>query len=193
MNSIHAFDAFERQSSNSLLPTTLFLTFMAVGYSLFYIKNKLEVLAKEKKDIDEEEVIEEDVYQSWSGAFADGEDSLLVTLVRQKVHTKKKNTLWVDWDETSDSSVITRNFYLGNTNPTFSWSLEKRESDTKAVAKDTMVDGWESVILIHLSAFVKEVDSSNEMNEFLKELLEQEKIEWQKTLLTKQQMEALFN
>jgi hypothetical protein len=193
MNSIHPLHIVERESSSTLLPTTLLLTFMAVGYSLFYIKNRLEALSNQKKDVDEEDVIEEEVYQSWSGAFADGQDSLLVTLVREKIHTKKKNTIWVDWDGTTDSSVITRNFYLGNTNPSFSWSFEKRESDTKAIAKDTMIDGWESVIQIHLSGFVKEEKTSDEMNAYLKELVEQEKIEWQKTLLTKQEVRTLFN
>lgn len=192
MNSIHALKLVESDSRSLLMPTTVFLTFMAIGYSLVYIKQKLEDLTAKKKDIDKDDVIEDDVYQCWSGAFADGHDSVLVTIVREKIHSKKKNTDWVDWDGSSDSSVITRNFYLGNADPSFSWSVEKRDNDTKVTARDTMIDGWESVIQIQLTGFVQEETSSDEMNLFLKELVDHEKLEWQKTLLTKREVQTLF-
>lgn len=193
MNSIHPAQRFEMESSSSLLPTTLFLTFMAVGYSLFYMKKKLDELTVQKKDIDEEDSVEPDVYQSWSGTYADGEDSLIITIVREKIHPKKKNIAWMDWDGTTDSSVISRNFYLGNSDPSFIWSLEKRDFDTKAWVSETMIDGWESVVRMKLTAFMRDEISSERMNVYLKSWIENEKIDWQKTLLTKQEFEAIFN
>jgi hypothetical protein len=169
------------------------LSFMAVGYGLFILKKKIDSLDLTKKDLDEEDIVEDGVYQAWSGAFADGENSLLITLVRQKVCTKKANTTWIDWDGTEDSSVINRNFYLGNSDPSFSWTIETRESDTKAIVKETLTDGWNSVIQIKLEAFVKEFQSDTNMNHYLKKLVEEGRIEWQKTLITKREFREEFN
>ena len=182
-----------QQSSNALLSTSFMLSFMAVGYGLYILKKKVDTLDLTKKDFDEEDIIEEGIYQAWSGAFADGENSLLITLVRQKVCTKKANTSWVDWDGTEDSSVVTRNFYLGNSDPSFSWTIETRESDTKATVRETLIDGWNSVIQIKLEGFLKDYTPDTSMNSYLKKLVNENRIEWQKTLFSKRDFEEAFN
>ncbi len=182
-----------QHSSNALLSTSLMLSFMAVACGLFILKKKIDTLDLTKKDMDEEDIVEDGVYQAWSGAFADGENSLLITLVRQKVCTKKANTSWMDWDGTEDSSVITRNFYLGNSDPSFSWTIETRESDTKATVKETLTDGWNSVIQIKLESFLKDFQPETDMNTYFKKLVEDDRIEWQKTLFTKREFREAFN
>lgn len=169
-------------SSNTLLSTTLFLSFAVVGYSLYYIKKKVEDLVTTKKDLDEEEELEENVCQSWTGTFADGDDSLFITILREKYTSKKKNKEWIDWDESNDPSVVSRNFYLGNSDPSFDWIVTKRDTDTQATVRDTMTDGWNSLVHLKLKAFVKDEKTSEEMNAFLKKLIQEDKIEWSKTL-----------
>jgi hypothetical protein len=191
MNSIEPIQMVADHSSSSLLSTTLFLSFLAVGYCFYSLKTKVDTLDHTKQDIDEEETLEEDMYQAWSGAFADGENSLLVTIVRQKVSTKKANSVWVDWNGDEDASVITRNFYLGNSDPSFSWTLQKRETDMEATVKETMTDGWNSVIQLKIVAYVKE--SETDMNLYFKKLLQESRIEWQKTLFSKRQFLEEFN
>ena len=191
MSSIEPIQMVADHSSSSLLSTTLFLSFLAVGYCFYSLKTKVDTLDHTKQDIDEEETLEEDMYQAWSGAFADGENSLLVTIVRQKVSTKKANSVWVDWNGDEDASVITRNFYLGNSDPSFSWTLQKRETDMEATVKETMTDGWNSVIQLKIVAYVKE--SETDMNLYFKKLLQESRIEWQKTLFSKRQFLEEFN
>jgi len=191
MSSIEPIQMVADHSSSSLLSTTLFLSFLAVGYCFYSLKTKVDTLDHTKQDIDEEETLEEDMYQAWSGAFADGENSLLVTIVRQKVSTKKANSVWVDWNGDEDASVITRNFYLGNSDPSFSWTLQKRETDMEATVKETMTDGWNSVIQLKIVAYVKE--SETDMNLYFKKLLQEGRIEWQKTLFSKRQFLEEFN
>ncbi len=179
--------------ANNLLSTTLFLSFAVVGYSLYYVKQNLELLNTKKKDIDEDDATEPNVYQSWSGTFADGENSLVATIVRMKSTTRKKNNEWMEWDGSNDASVVTRNFYLGNLDPSFTWTIKQREFDTEAIAKETMVDGWNSVIQIKLTAYVKNPWTKKELDYFLKYLFQDERIEWQKTILTKREFEQMFN
>lgn len=193
MNLITPISEVAKDSSNSLLTTTVFLSFMVVGYSLYYIKQKLEELNEKKEDKNEDEIIEENLFQGWSGVFADGNDSLNITILRQKVNSRGKNTEWIGWTGDKDASVITRDFYMGNENPSFDWSFTKRETDTEAIVKETMTDGWNSIIQLKVSAYIKEELNNEGMNLFLKKLIDEEKIEWQKTLYTKRELTELFN
>lgn len=182
VNSISRMETQVAESSSTLLSTTLFLSFAVVGYSLYYIKQKIEDLITTKKDIDEEEQLDENLYQSWEGVFADGNDSLRITIVREKYNSKKKNNEWIDWDERTDPSVVSRNFYLGNMDPSFEWKITKRDNDTEVVVRDTLTDGWNSLVHLILKGFLKEEVTSEQMNKFLKKLIQEEKIEWTKTL-----------
>ncbi len=178
--------------SIGLFASTTLVSFFAVGYCLYYMKKKVEELSETKKDKDENDLPEENVYQGWSGTYADGQDSVLLTILRQKVCTKDSNTKWVDWDGTTDASVINRNFYMGNENPTFTWTFVHRESDIEATVKETMTDGWNSVIQQKIVAYTKDKSLNNEINAFLKKLVDEDKIEWQKTLFSKREMEEMF-
>ena len=177
----------------SLLAMTLLLSFSAVGYGMFYLKDQLAVVQQTKQDKDIATEIEEGIYQAWSGAFADGENSLIVTLVRKSLHSKRENDTWIDWDGSEDSSVVSRNFYLGNTNPSFDWTIEPRDLDVKATFSETMIDGWDSIIQMKLTAFVNNsFASSAELNSYLQKLIVENKIEWQKTVIDLREYNEIF-
>ena len=182
-------EADSNESNTELAISTIFLSFSAILYTLYVFKQQIESLTTKKKDIDVDDMVQEDMYQAWSGSFADGEDSLLITIVRQKENLKRKNDEWIGWDQSNDASVTARDFYLGNQDPSFSWTLQKRDDDTHAFVKETMMDGWNSVIYMKLDAFLKEKEN---VNEFLKRLLCEEEIEWQKILMTKEEFTVLF-
>jgi hypothetical protein len=186
-------DMPESSPDTSLLAMTLLVSFTAVGYGFFYLKNKLVTVEEGKQDADERFNLDKTVYQAWSGTFADGENSLIATIVKQRFCTRKENEEWVDWDGSHDSSVITRNFYLGNTKPSFEWELESRDFDTKATVKDIMIDGWDSLIQLKLTCYMKNsYETSEHMNAFLRKLIEENRIEWQKTVLDLAEYRGIF-
>ena len=182
----------QQDSSFALLATTMILSLTSVGYIFHYFQKKISNLEETKKDIDEDENQEEGVYQSWSGTFADGTNSLVVTLVWKKESSRNENTKWMEWDGEQDGSVINRKFYLGNENPSFDWVITERDFDTKATVKETFMDGWNSVIELKVTAFVQQQKTGEEMNSFLKGLLEQERIEWQRCVISKEETTAIF-
>lgn len=173
----------ESVGNSDLLSSTLLMSFIGVVFGLVYLKQQLTLLDTKKQDKSQEDILEEDFYQCWEGNFADGEDSLLIHIVRKKYTKKSKNMAWIQWDGSEDGSVITRNFYLGNQNPSFDWSITKREEDTLASVQEMLTDGWDCVVQIKLTAFMKEEKTNSEMNEFLRTLLINDKIEWEKSLL----------
>ena len=176
----------------SLLAMTLFLSFSAVGYGMFYLKDQLSLVQQTKQDKDTENEIES-VYQAWSGAFADGENSLIITLIRKGFCLKRENNTWIDWDGSEDASVVSRNFYLGNQNPSFDWKIEPRDNDVKATVSETMIDGWDSIIQMKLTAFVNNsYTSSEQLNSYLQELIVENKIEWQKTIIDLREYREIF-
>lgn len=181
-----------QDSTSALLATTMILSLTSLGYIFHYFQKKIEHLEQTKKDIDEEEHLEEDVYQSWLGTFADGTNSMVATLVWKKESSRKENANWIEWNREQDGSVINRNFYLGNESPSFDWLLTNREADTKGVVNETFMDGWNSVIQLNLTAFVKEPKTKEGMNLFLGDLLQQERIDWQRCMLTKQEVTEIF-
>ena len=181
------------ESSTTFLSTTLLVSFAVIGYSLYSMKKKVEELTSTKQDINEDDILDENMYQSWAGTYGDSEESLIITVLRQKVCSKKANRAWLDWDGSSDASVISRNFYLGNSDPCFVWTVTQRETDTKATVKETMTDGWNSLIQVKLAAFVKELSTSDQFNAFVKKLIEEDKIVWKKSLLSKGEFKYLFN
>ena len=149
-------------------------------------------MEEKKKDNNEDEYLEEDVYQSWSGTFADGTNSLIATLVWKKFHSKQKNDRWMDWDGLEDEAVVNRNFYLGNESPSFDWIIERREFDTKAVVKETFTDGWDSLVQMKLTAFVNEPLTNEGMNSFLRDIQRSNRIEWQKVVLSKTEFIEIY-
>jgi hypothetical protein len=182
----------QQDATSALLATTMILSLTSLGYIFHYFQKKIEHLEQTKKEIDENENLEQDVYQSWSGTFADGTNSLVATLVWKKESSKQENTKWMEWNGEQDGSVVNRNFYLGNESPSFDWLLITREFDTKATVKETFMDGWNSVIQLKLTAFVQEPKTKEGMNSFLRDLFQQEQIDWQRCMISKQEIIEIF-
>ena len=150
---------------------------------------------REKKDYDETEEIEEGKYQAWMGFVEDSKIPLTFTIWREKCSTAKKNWEWTNWDRTQDGSCVVRDFYLGNSNPDFSWSLKFPSTHTvHAEMHDTLINGWDSVckIRIILTAskddilhFVsqQEFEGSKTMNLVIKKSVEGAVIHWSRILI----------
>lgn len=182
----------QQDTTFSLLATTMILSFTSMGYIFHYFNNRINEIEKNKKDIDLEDLVEENIFQAWSGTFADGKNSLIATLVWKKESSRKKNSKWIDWNGDQDDSVTNRDFYLQKESPSFEWLITKREEDTKAVVKETFMDGWNSVILLKIAMFVEEEKTGSEMNEFLKSLQNGNQIDWQKVVLTAGEINQIF-
>lgn len=152
---------------------------------------------REKKDFDELEEIEEGKYQAWSGFLDKPESnvSLTIKIWREKISTVKKNLDWTNWDKTEDSSCIVRDFYLGNSNPDFSWIVRSSQEDgILAEMKDTLVNGWDSVCKIHIVVtsekknlldFLSDQNfqGSVTLNHLLKKCIDDKLIHWSRILL----------
>ena len=178
--------------NTSLLISTCFVSFTAIFYGLFYLKQKVEKLLLEKEEEKNTDAdIDFDVYQGWNGTYADGDNSLLIQIVRMKESSKRKNANWIDWDGEDDSSTVSRNFYLGNADPSFSWLRKVREDDVQGLVQETMTDGWSSLIRMKIECFVEQSEDMD-MNLFLKNLIAQNKIEWTKILFTKEECRTIF-
>ncbi len=182
------------EDGSTLLATTMVLSLASVAYILRYFNGKIEKLEATKRDIDEMEAVEEDMYQAWSGTFADGTNSLVATIVWKKCNTKYSNQKWVTWDGEEDASVINRNFYLGNNAPSFDWQIQSHgATGSKAILNETLTDGWDSVVYIKIVSFLESSTTKNEMDSLLKEIVSQGRIEWERCLLSKQELTELLD
>lgn len=177
----------------SHLATTLVLSLTTFSYILYYFDQKIKRLEATKKDFDMLETIEPDMYQSWLGSFTDGSTCVLVTIVWKKCNTAKSNVEWLNWDKSEDESVINRNFYLGNTDPSFDWSIsENGLSHMKAEVNDMLTDGWNTLIQYKITAFIQESKTNDELNALLKKLILQGQLEWERSLISKQEVADIF-
>jgi hypothetical protein len=176
-------------TGDSLYVSTLFLSFTVIFYGLHYLKQKLDALEEKSNKV--EETVDEDFYQAWHGTYADGDNSLLIHIARQKVCSKENNKRWLSWDGSDDASTISRNFSLGNGDPTFNWQVVERENDVHGFVRDTMTDGWNSAVHMKLDCFLSEEGDS--MNAFVKDLIAKNKIEWHKVLLSDEQFNEIFS
>jgi len=150
---------------------------------------------REKKDYDESEELELHKYQAWSGFLKESKIALTFMIWREKFSTVNKNLDWTDWDKSQDASCVVRDFYLGNSNPDFSWILGSTSQDTiQAEMLDTLINGWDSVskIKIILTAskenvlqFVsqQEFEGSKTLNLVVKKSVEDGLIEWSRILI----------
>jgi hypothetical protein len=183
----------QQDSTFSLLATTMILSFSSLGYIFHYFQKRIDELEKNKKDIDTEDLVEENVFQAWSGTFADGQNSLIATLVWKKESSRKKNRKWLDWNGEQDGSVTNRDFYIQKESPCFDWQITKRDNDTKAVVRETFMDGWNSVILLKMTMFVEQEKSNDEMNLFFQNLLQANQVDWQKCVYSTNEINRIFD
>jgi hypothetical protein len=150
---------------------------------------------REKKDYDETEIIEEDKYQAWSGFLQHSKIALTFRIWREKCSTIKKNLEWKDWDRNQDGACIVRDFYLGNSNPDFSWKIRPvSEENIQAEMCDTLINGWDSVCKIEIIVtapkdsildFVsqQEFEGSKTLNLLVKKSVEENLIQWSRILV----------
>jgi hypothetical protein len=156
---------------------------------------------REKKDYDEGEEVEEGKYQAWEGRFTKEDIQLKIYIWREKYSTKNKNQDWVSWNQMEkesqdDSSVVVRDFYLGNSNPEFQWKLESDMNDLfRVVVNETMINGWDSLIKLEmtLSSTKKEqlaqyigmtnYNFDQTTNAVLQKCIKEKSISWIKILL----------
>jgi hypothetical protein len=156
---------------------------------------------RQKQDYDESDEIDNGKYQAWLGNFGKDDIALKIYIWRDKLSTRNKNQEWISWQkekegEQEDSSVIVRDFYLGNSNPEFKWLLESDMKDLyRLVVKETMTNGWNSLIKIeitlscskkeHLSEFVgmKNYNYDETTNAVLQKCIQEKLIDWRKILM----------
>jgi hypothetical protein len=154
---------------------------------------------REKQDYDEGDDLEEGKYQAWEGRFHKDDIELKMYIWREKISTKNKNQEWISWnkmEDKEDSSVVVRDFYLGNSDPEFKWLLESDMKDLyRLVVKDTMINGWDSLIKIeitlsctkkeHLAEFIGATSYQYDKttNALLQKCILNKSIEWKKILL----------
>ena len=156
---------------------------------------------REKKDYDEEDEIDEDKCQAWKGEFRNETIHMKIYIWRDKVSTKKKNQEWLAWnekeeEEKQDSSVVVRDFYLGNSNPEFKWLLESDMKDLfRVVVKETMINGWDSLIKLEITLNCKKKEelvhfigmttyaNDRTTNAVLQKCIKEKSIEWETILM----------
>lgn len=203
----------------STLTLSLFTTTCVVGWYLYYLVKKTDILEgrlqatiekthevmdvqdvhteslheyshrlREKKDYDEEEEIQEGKNQAWKGVCEQDSVTTEILISREKNSTFKKNQEWLAWDGERDAACIVRDFYLGNSDPSFSWILHPTSSSFSAQMLDTMVNGWDSVIKIKIQITSEKEQpkfvGSDSMNAYLKSLLVTNAIQWSRILLS---------
>lgn len=149
---------------------------------------------REKKDFDESEEVEYNKYQAWSGFLQHSTIALTIRIWREKESTLKKNLEWVNWDKNQDGSCIVRDFYLGNSNPEFTWIVNASTDPIFAEMKDTLINGWDSVCKLHIILtaskqdvldFVskEEFEGSQTLNLVLQKTVKEELIQWSRILI----------
>ena len=143
---------------------------------------------REKKDYDETEEIQEGKNQAWKGVCEQESVTTEILIWREKNSTLKKNQEWLAWDGERDAACIVRDFYLGNSDPSFSWILNPTPPSFSAQMLDTMVNGWDSVIKIKIQITSEKEQpkfvGSDSMNAYLKSLLIDNAIQWSRILLS---------
>lgn len=143
---------------------------------------------REKKDYDEDEEVDGSVYQAWKGhSIIPRPFSVEITIWREKLSTFKKNREWKDWQGVSDGSCVVRDYYIGNLNPDFSWSMNEAEGVLCGSVRETMVNGWDSVVKMKIDVLCDSTEVSDRSNDtwnhILKEALEKNLV-WSKELIS---------
>jgi hypothetical protein len=150
---------------------------------------------REKQDYDEADEIQEATYQAWKGEYTEEAFRVEIQLWREKEVTIKENQEWTSLAPTrKDSSIASRDFYLGNLHPEFQW--EVREGDYYiTTVRETFVESWDTSIKLEicmtfpskesLLQFVEQPSSNGNptVNAALKKCLETSLIEWQKVII----------
>jgi hypothetical protein len=149
-----------------------FVCIAGVALGILYQKHKPQ----------QNEIYNTRMYQAWLGTYENSLTNLKITMIRNKKTDMKKNKAWMSISG-EDASVITRNFYLGNSNPSFTWKLYQEGLNWMAVAEETIVDGWNSIVKLTIEFRFQESKTQDEVTEVFTNILETNSIEWKKTLV----------
>lgn len=104
--------------------------------------------------------IEEGRHQAWVGRYEDVESSskIDIRIIREKYGTFASNKDWLSWSGESNASTIVRDYYLDSFDSDYDWSI----SDTTGVLKETLVNGWNSVIHVRIEIQSSKKDITRE-------------------------------
>jgi hypothetical protein len=151
---------------------------------------------REKKDYDESDEIQEAKYQAWKGEYTEETCKVEIQLWREKEVTIKENQEWTSLSPTrKDSSIASRDFYLGNLHPEFQWEVREGEYYYITTVCETFVESWDTSIKLEifmtfplkesLLQFVEQpsYNGNPTLNAALKKCLETNLIQWQKVLI----------
>ncbi len=150
---------------------------------------------REKKDYDASEEIQEGKHQAWRGIYHSMYRKIEITIWRQKYSTVQKNQDWTAWDSTDNASTVVRDFYLGNSQPDFQWTVVATENFLSGTVSETLVNGWDSIIKIQITMTMPSKESLLEFttqeyyngsptwNLALKKVVDEKLIEWSRILI----------
>jgi hypothetical protein len=157
---------------------------------------EVEQRLREKKDYDEADEIQEAKYQAWRGEYTEETCKVEIQLWREKEMAIKENQEWTSLTLTrKDSSIASRDFYLGNLHPEFQWEVREGDYYYITTVRETFVESWGTSIKLEifmtfpskesLLQFVEQPSSNGNLtlNAALKKCLETNLIQWQKILI----------
>lgn len=168
-----------RDNSQSLLTTIFTLSTLAVGF-MTYLYNRISHTVEDQyesihanrdaiqelhenvndmflrmeemptKETEFENTIQEDMYQAWIGTKQVNSFDVWICMLRKKLDTYKQNKEWMNWEPSNDASVTVRDYYMDTFDSDFKWQISEENGVSTANLSETMVNGWRSVIRIHI-------------------------------------------
>jgi hypothetical protein len=150
---------------------------------------------REKQDYDSSDDVQHGKYQGWVGIYTAMNRNMQITILREKYSTLQKNQEWVAWDGSANASTVVRDFYLGNSDPDFSWNIVETDTSLLFQVAETLVNGWDSVIKIQITFTLPAKESllefteqeyyngSPTLNLALKKVIDKKMVEWSRILI----------
>ena len=150
---------------------------------------------REKQDYDSSDDVQHGKYQGWVGIYTAMNRNMQITILREKYSTLQKNQEWVAWDGSANASTVVRDFYLGNSDPDFSWNIIETDTSLLCQVAETLVNGWDSVIKIQITFTLPAKESllefteqeyyngSPTLNLALKKVIDKKMVEWSRILI----------
>jgi hypothetical protein len=168
----------------------------AVEQSNSQMLEEIDQRLREKQDYDESEEIQEGKYQAWRGEYQEESRKVEIQLWREKEVSIKENQEWTSQTSTrKDTSIASRDFYLGNLHPEFQWEIREGDYYFITTVCETFVESWDTSIKLEICMtfpskesllhFVEQPFSNGNptINLALKKCLETNLIQWQKVLI----------
>jgi hypothetical protein len=161
-----------------------------------HILEEMDQRLREKKDYDESDEIQEGKYQAWRGEYHEESRKVEIQLWREKEVRIKENQEWTSQTLTrKDTSIASRDFYLGNLHPEFQWEIREGDYSFITTVSETFVESWDTSIKLEICMTFPSKETLLEfvetpyfngnvtVNAALKKCLEKNLIQWQKVLI----------